>query len=96
MKFDAALRGHRLLSPEYTEIVLSGKPELNAPWCGYGFWVGDSEVGRIAQHSGDGAGINCEFVTYLDAGYAAIVLANYSRPAADIVKQAIHQMIVAR
>ena len=96
LRFDHALRGHKLLSPEYTEIVLSGKPEINAPNVGYGFYVAEGDIGRIAQHSGDGTGINAEFTMYLDAGYTTIVLSNYNRPAADMVEQVIHQMLIAR
>jgi CubicO group peptidase (beta-lactamase class C family) len=80
---------------KYPEIVLSGKPEINAPNAGYGFYVSEGAVGRIAQHSGDGRGINAEFNIYLDAGYTLIVLSNYNRPAADIVKQVVHQMLIA-
>ena len=95
LRFAIALRAHKLLSPEYTEIVLSGKPEINAPNAGYGFYVSEGAAGRIAQHSGDGRGINAEFSIYLDAGYTLIVLSNYNRPAADIVEQVIHQMLIA-
>jgi CubicO group peptidase (beta-lactamase class C family) len=96
LRFAAALQTHKLLSPESTSLVLSPKPELNSPSYGYGFNVYESEVGRIAEHGGDGTGIESSFRMYLDSGYVVAVLSNYGRPAASIVDRVIHQMIIAR
>jgi CubicO group peptidase (beta-lactamase class C family) len=96
LKFDVALRGHRLLSPQYTELVLSPKPEVGSPFYGYGFFVSESGAGRVAHHSGDGSGIEATFRMYLDAGYTVIVLSNYNRPAASIVDRVLHQLIACR
>ena len=96
LKFDNAIREHKLLSPEYTEMVLSAKPEVNSTFYGYGFFVSQGDAGRIAEHGGDGTGINTSFKMYLDSGYTVVVLSNYSRPAANIVSNVIHQMIVSQ
>ena len=96
LRFAIALREHRLLSPESTRTVLTGKAELNAPDTGYGFHLGEDAAGRVARHSGDGRGINAEFAMYLDTGFTTVVLANQDRPAAAMVQQLIRQLLMAR
>ncbi len=96
LKFDTALRSHKLLSPEYTKMVLSGKPELNSWHYGYGFFISDSPAGRIAAHGGDGSGISSQFKMYLDSGYTLVILSNYGPPAATTVEQIIHQMLASQ
>jgi len=95
LKFDIALRNHRLLNLKYTQMILSSKPELNSPFYGYGFFINESPAGRIASHGGDGSGISCQYKMYLDNGYTMIILSNYNVPAANIVEEVIHQMIVS-
>jgi CubicO group peptidase (beta-lactamase class C family) len=95
LRFDIALRTHKLLNPEYTDMVLSGKGELNSWHYGYGFFISQSKAGRIAGHGGDGSGISSQFKMYLDSGYTVVVLSNYGPPAATNVEQVIHQMIVS-
>ena len=75
--------------------MLSAKPELNSPFYGYGFFINESPVGRIASHGGDSPGISCQYKMYLDIGYATIILSNYNAPAAGLVEEVIHQMIVS-
>ena len=96
LRFDIALRNHKLLSPEYTGIVLSTKPEISSPFYGYGFNISECDAGRIAEHGGDGTGIQSSFRMYLDSGYTVAVLANRSTPAASIVDNVIHQMMISR
>ncbi len=96
LKFDIALRAYRLLSPEYTEIVLTAKPDINSTHYGYGFFVSKGDVGRIAEHGGDGTGISSQFKMYLDTGYTVAVLSNYHRPAAKSVVDAIYQLLVSQ
>jgi len=95
LHFDIALRNHRLLNPNYTQMILSAKPELNSPFYGYGFFINESPVGQIASHGGDGSGISCQYKMYLDIGYTTIILSNYNVPAAGLVEEVIHQMIVS-
>lgn len=96
LKFDIALRTHKLLSPEYTETVLTAKPEVNSESYGYGFFVSVGDGERTAAHGGDGMGISSQFKMYLDSDYTVVVLSNYNRPAAKTVADAIHQMIISQ
>lgn len=92
-KFNIALRSNKLLSPEYTKILFEERPELNVSFHSYGFFLSNSEVGRVASHKGDVRGINCQFKMFLDSGYTVVVLSNYSQPSANIVANVIDQMI---
>jgi len=95
LKFDMAIRSNRLLSPEYSEILLEGRPELNASFHSYGFFVSEGSAGRIASHQGDGQGMNCQFKMYIDAGYTMVILSNYSAPSANIVANVVDQLIIS-
>ena len=94
LKFDDAIRSNKLLSPESSEVLFTGRPELNASFHSYGFFVSEGVAGRVASHQGDGSGVNCQFKMYLDSGYTVIVLSNYSLPSANIVTNVIDQLIV--
>jgi CubicO group peptidase (beta-lactamase class C family) len=96
LNFSTALRENKLLSPEYTSLVLSPKPEINSAFYGYGFFINKTDDGLIARHSGDGTGISCQFSVYLDDGYTVVILSNYNRPAADIVGSIVEQLIASR
>ncbi len=95
LKFDKAIRSNKLLSPEYSEILLEGRPELNASFHSYGFFVSDGAAGRVASHKGDGQGMNCQFKMYIDSGYTIVILSNYSAPSANIVANVIDQLITS-
>ena len=92
-KFDAAIRSDKLLSPEYTKIIMEGRPELNVSFHSYGFFVSEGVAGREAYHKGDGRGTNCQFKSFLDSGYTLIVLSNFSAPSANIVANVVDQLI---
>ena len=95
-KFDQALRGHRLLSPEHTNTVLAGKVDLpGAPGAqyAYGFFDDRTKGSRIVGHGGGFAGINGQLDMYLDLGYTVAVLSNYSPPAAQHVAMRLREMI---
>jgi CubicO group peptidase (beta-lactamase class C family) len=77
LKFRNALLSHQLLSPDSTDLLLTGKIELREGLLyAYGFFdriVGDQ---RVVGHSGGFPGI-CDFMDiYLDLGYTVIVLSN--------------------
>ena len=93
LKFDIAIRSNILLSPEYSEILLEGRPELNASFHSYGFFNSKGAAGRELRHKGDGQGMNCHFKMYLDSGYTYVVLSNYSPPSANIVANVIDQLL---
>jgi CubicO group peptidase (beta-lactamase class C family) len=75
LRFDLALRSHKLVGAEYTKLLLSAKPELNSPSYGYGFGI-DNER-RIAGHSGGFPGISSNLDMFLESGYTAVVMSNY-------------------
>jgi CubicO group peptidase (beta-lactamase class C family) len=96
LKFDQALRGHRLLSPEHTNTILAGKVDLpGAPGVqyAYGFFDDRTKGSRIVGHGGGFAGINGQLDMYLDLGYTVAVLSNYSPPAAHYVAMRLREMI---
>jgi len=95
LRFDVALRTHKLLSPAYTERVLTPKPEIGAPGYGYGFFVSQGDAGRIVGHGGDGRGINAQFSMHMDRGYTIAILANYDPPSANSVHNVCRALIDA-
>jgi CubicO group peptidase (beta-lactamase class C family) len=92
--FDRALRGHKLLSREGTEVVWSAKPELGSPDYGFGFRVRGGEGERIVGHSGGFAGISSNLDMFLDSGYTAIAMSNYDDGASP-VRQKMRELIAA-
>ncbi len=93
LKFNDAIRTNKLLSPEYSDLLLEGRPELNASFHSYGFFVSEGVAGRVASHKGDGRGMNCQYIKYIDLGYTVVILSNYSAPSANIVAKVIDQLI---
>jgi lactoylglutathione lyase len=93
LKFDIALRTNRLLSDENTKFLFQGRPELNAGFHSYGFFIEAGDAGKIATHKGDGSGVNAQFNMYLDNGYTFVVLSNYSSPSAKILADIISGLI---
>ncbi len=86
LKFDIALRGHKLLSKKNTALVLSAKPEKGAEQYGYGFTVRGESGSRVVGQVAKGSGFSSKIDMYLDAGYTAVVLSNHeggSRVVAD-------------
>ncbi|MHC4695935.1 MAG: serine hydrolase domain-containing protein [Planctomycetota bacterium] len=84
LRFDQALRSHKLLNPEYTKIVLTAKPETNSPDYGYGFSVGGEPGNRRVGHGGGAPGINANLDMFLDSGYTAAVMSNYDHGARPV------------
>jgi len=97
LKFANALSANRLLSPEFTEIVLTGgglkKPA--APGRGYGFTQNQMNGVRIVGNGGGGPGVNAMFRIYFGRGYTVVVLSNYDPPSAQGIAGKIQEMIVA-
>jgi CubicO group peptidase (beta-lactamase class C family) len=93
LRFDQALRSHKLLAKEYTDILLEGKVGMG-PDVKYAYGFGDDRRNghRSVGHNGGAPGINADFKSYLDSGYTAIVLSNYDR-AAGLVANEIEALI---
>jgi D-alanyl-D-alanine carboxypeptidase len=81
LKFDRALRTHKLLDAKFTELITTGK--VDAPFGKYAYGFGDSRVNgkRYVGHNGGAPGTAAQFESYTDTGYTLVVLANYDPPA---------------
>jgi CubicO group peptidase (beta-lactamase class C family) len=81
LRFDRALRTHKLLSAKFTELITQGK--VDAPFDKYAYGFGDHRVNgkRYVGHNGGAPGIAAQFQSYTDTGYTLVVLANYDPPA---------------
>ena len=74
-KFTVALRQHKLLSPKYTDIILTSKVTTGKDeGYGYGFEVNRVNGKRIVGHSGGGEADN-HLDMYLDEDYTVVILA---------------------
>lgn len=96
LHFSLALRSYKLLSEQYTHLILTGKverpdPETTDSLYAYGFGVSTANGKRIVGHRGGAPGINGQFDMYLDLGYTVVVLSNYDPPAATQVARWIQQ-----
>jgi D-alanyl-D-alanine carboxypeptidase len=80
LKFDRALRAHKLLSAKFTELITTGK--VDAPFDKYAYGFGDHRVNgkRYVGHNGGAPGTAAQFESYPDTGYTLIVLSNYDPP----------------
>ncbi len=81
-RFMLALNSSKLLSPEMTDIVTSGKVEIQkgAPVkYGYGFYEANMWGVKMCGHSGGGgnSGIGAEAEMIRDKGWIVVVLGNY-------------------
>lgn len=91
-RFAEALTGHQLLSKESTDRLLSPKPEFHSENYGFGFRLSGTDENRIVGHSGGFFGISANLDVFLDKGYVAVVLSNYSgasRPIRDKIRELI-------
>jgi CubicO group peptidase (beta-lactamase class C family) len=87
LNFDIALRGDKLLNPEFTELVYTGKVEAEGrnSMYAYGFQDAVFNGTRIVGHGGGAPGINSNLSIYLDRGYTVAVMSNYDPVAAQRV-----------
>jgi D-alanyl-D-alanine carboxypeptidase len=95
LKFDIALRNHKLLSTKYTDLVLTGKvalPGSSTQKYAYGFGDDSRNGHRIVGHEGGFPGINSQLDIYLDLGYTVAVMSNYDPPAAARVADPLRDM----
>ena len=94
LRFDVALRTHRLLSRKYTDIVLTGKVEYR-PQAKYAYGFANEIVNgeRIVFHDGGANGISAEFDMYFEPGYTVVVLSNYDHPAVRPVVKKVRETI---
>ena len=93
LKFNNALRQHKLLNEEYTNMVTTGKVEMG-PDMKYAYLFGDeiADGHRIVGHNGGAPGISAVLDMYWDSGYTVAVLSNYDN-AAGMVARKIGQLL---
>ena len=77
LKFDIAMRNHKLLSAEMTEKLWTPKPL--SPDYGYGFGLHGEPGDRRVGHNGGFPGISASLEMHLDTGYTVAVLSNYDQ-----------------
>src|SRR5947209_4456516 len=84
IRFARALRGHRLLGPELTELVMAGKVESH-PGEKYAYGFAEEVVNRhrVVGHGGGFPGINSQLDIDSGLGYDVAVMSNYD-PAATM------------
>jgi CubicO group peptidase (beta-lactamase class C family) len=99
LKFTQALRGHKLLNAEMTELVTSGKVDMvGAPMpekYGYGF-IGRTVNGKeLRGNSGGGAGsgVDASLEMFWDGSYTVIVLSNYDAPGGEDLQNDICEFL---
>lgn len=85
LRFARALMSHRLLEPEYTELVLNGFQSER-----------QSTADRIFAMGGGLGGINVSMRANTDTGEVAIVLANRSPPVAELLTTSIMELLRER
>lgn len=94
LRFDQALRSHKLLNAELTNLVLTGKAETGpGEKYAYGFEERFVDGKRVVGHGGGAPGMNCDLRMYRDSGYTVIVMSNFSPPIAQQVSRYIEERI---
>ena len=84
MKFADALMGHKLLTPENTELLIKGKVDSGGGrMYAYGFEDGRKDGVGAVGHGGGAPGMNGDLRIYPKSGYVVAVLSNLDPPAAQ-------------
>lgn len=98
LRFDIALRQHKLLSEKVSDLVLKGKVEVGMPneRYAYGFMEGRTNGSLIVGHGGTSPGANAKFDMYVDLGYTVIVLSNYDPRAAERVADRFRERVTRK
>ena len=83
-RFAGALLSHILLSPDSTELLITGKEELGGFSYAYGFEDSRDQNGNgFVGHGGGAPGMSGDLRIYPTSGYVVAVLANIDPPAAQ-------------
>jgi CubicO group peptidase (beta-lactamase class C family) len=95
LRFDRALRAHRLLGAALTTEITTGKVTIPGSDQKYAYGFGEHLVDgkRVVGHSGGTPGVNAAFDMYWDSGHTVVVLANLDPPIADQVNDYIRERI---
>jgi CubicO group peptidase (beta-lactamase class C family) len=93
VRFSDALLGHRLLSGEYTDVVLAGKAPTPRGKYGYGFSERFVSGKRVVGHNGGFPGVNAELHILPETREVVVVLSNYDPPAATQLAEFIVERV---
>ena len=94
LRFDQALRGHKLINAQLTELITTGKVDVGPrSKYGYGFEESRENGSRVVGHGGGAPGMNGDLRIFWDAGYTVIVLSNLSPPVAQQVSGYIRERV---
>ena len=97
LKFAMALQTNKLLKPQYTEMLTTGKVETpNGGKYAYGFQEATVNGTRCFGHGGGAPGMNGELKICPGPGYVVAVLANLDPPAATRVADFITNRLPVR
>jgi D-alanyl-D-alanine carboxypeptidase len=88
-RFAHALLGHKLLSPDTTKLLITGKVNAGpGARYAYGFEdARDADGNGWVGHGGGAPGINGDLKIYPESGYVVAVLANIDPPAAQRISE---------
>ena len=86
LRFSSALMNNKLLSPKYTELMITGKVQTdpNVMYC-YGFRNRVENGHHIVGHTGGFPGINGYLGIFTDLGYTVVVLSNIDEGNSEVV-----------
>jgi CubicO group peptidase (beta-lactamase class C family) len=78
LRFDRALKDHRLLGAESTRLMTTAK-KLDEGGFGYAYGFGNHRINgqRLFGHNGGAPGIGAQFDVYPDHGSTVVILSNY-------------------
>lgn len=99
LRFARALLQHKLLGPELTNTVLTGKVKTRRPGGppddSYAYGFADMKISgvRIVGHNGGSAGVGAQLDIYPDLGYTVVILTNYDPDALIPVHRRTHQIL---
>jgi CubicO group peptidase (beta-lactamase class C family) len=86
LKFATALISNKLLKPEYTNLLITGKVDTGRGFrYAYGFGDGRKDGAGSVGHGGGAPGMNGDLKIYPRSGYVIAVLSNLDPPAAGQV-----------
>ncbi len=96
LSFSNALFGHKLLTPEFTQTVMTGKVDvdLNSRYA-YGFRERFENGHRIVGHGGGFPGISSRLNMYTDLGYTVAILSNTDQ-GGQALKVFIEELLVGK
>jgi len=100
LKFDIALRRHKLLGEKFTNLITEGKVAATEGAANdkyaYGFMTTLANGSRVVGHGGTSPGANCKLDMYLDLGYMVVVLSNYDPRGAERVADRFRERITRK